>query len=186
MQKILSARAPDGCYNDSGHQKGSQPQETDCGISGKSIVENAAATHGSPECNPSRSERAHAFRECGGVSQIERTILFRPSFRVTPVSFSGRHFSQHPSSVLLLLQFVFSAALFPWLPIYLPSFPPLFSDTKHHRRGMLTLLSSLSFNKSPFRFRKSLPILLLLFISDLDRNRKGFVRFACFRQSRRR
>ena len=58
-----------------------------CGISGKSIVENAAATHGSPECNPSRRgrarERAHAFRECGGVSQIERTILFLPSFLPT-------------------------------------------------------------------------------------------------------
>ena len=76
-----------------------------CGISGKSIVENAAATHGSPECNPRRSERAHAFRECGGVSQIERTILFRPSFRVTPVSFSGRHFSQHPSSSSYNLSF---------------------------------------------------------------------------------
>ena len=34
----------------------SHKRQTDGGISGKSIVGNAAATHGSPECNPSRSE----------------------------------------------------------------------------------------------------------------------------------
>ena len=59
----------------------SHKRQTDGGISGKSIVENARPP---PTGLPSvtrvgASERAHAFRECGGVSQIERTILFLPS-----------------------------------------------------------------------------------------------------------
>ena len=76
-----------------------------------------------------------------------RTNNSLPSFRLTPVSFSGRHFSQHPSSVLLLLlQFVFSAALFPWLPIYSPS--PILRHKTSPRGDVDSPLLSFSQQKS--------------------------------------
>ena len=137
MQKILSTRAPDGCYNDSGLQKGSQPQETD-GRWDKWQIHRGEPPTGLPSVTrvgasePTLSESAEAFpksnEQFSSFLPSDSGILFRTPF------FTASLLCPPPLTICLFGRIVSVVA-------YLLSFPPLFSDTKHHRGGMLTLLS---------------------------------------------